>query len=238
MILTPDLKTKLKAVMRHLKDGGRKGRIKWSDCVEHIFKENTDLKKEVRELKAGQPSLEGKTNNGKPTIKTLSRESTETTTHQCPHYSFDPAIERVLCSKDFNQRGTIHKIPQEVCDQHWAEVKKTWTEEDVTEVECLCRYEDKDSLYCMLHPPHVKKLLHALTTCRACPDRLTKQKAEDLGLVLTTRKYVICRAEEKQDEKVGLMLLCPRTNQWTNIELCEEIKCTQFKTIQAYKPTT
>lgn len=232
MILTPDLKTKLKAVMRHLKDGGRKGRIKWSDCVEHIFKENKELRTEVRELKAGQPAVISTEKEQTPTVD-------PTKTHQCPHYSFDPAIERVLCSKDFNRGGRIHKVPQEVCDKHWAEIKKTWTEEDVSEVECLSRYEDKDAFFCVKNPPKAVKLLHGLKTCRACPDRLTKQRAEDLGLVLTTRKYVICGAEERQDEKVGLMLRCPRASQWTNIEQCEELRCTQFKTIKAYnKPTT
>jgi len=236
IILTPDLKTKLKAVKRHLKDSGRKGRIKWSDCVDHIFQEVKDLRKDVRELRS---QLEGQPDKKGPTEQTPAVDPTATTTHQCPHYSFDPSIEKVLCSKDFNRGGRIHKIPQEVCDKHWEEIKKTWTEEDVSEVECLSRYEDRGAFFCVKNPPKAVKLLHGLKTCKACPDRLTKQRADDLGLILTTRKYVTCGALEKKSETVGLMLRCPKTNEWCNIRLCEEIECPQFKTIQAYnKPTT
>lgn len=222
IILTPDLKTKLKAVMRHLKDGGRKGRIKWSDCVDHIFQKNKDLRKEVRELKAGQPEVTSTVKEQTPTVD-------PTKTHPCPHYSFDPAIERVLCSKDFNRGSRIHKIPQEVCDKHWEQIKKTWTEQDISDVECLSRYEDKGAFFCVKNPPKAVKLLHALKTCRACPDRLTKDRAEHMQKVLQTHYFVNCGAKESEDR-----FYCKKKEggKWVTIDHCKKKECEFLKTYQ------
>ena len=37
--------------------------------------------------------------------------------HPCPFYKYDNENDKVLCSKDFDKRGIIHRVPQAICDQ-------------------------------------------------------------------------------------------------------------------------
>lgn len=218
----------------------RKGRVSHDDAIQNLYKQIKDLKAEKREWQANKVLADATKNEldslgeGAETIKENTDQAIiELSEHaNCPHYTLGGDV--VLCRKDYFKKGVLHRVPEDVCMKCWQankDVLMPTLEGDIQP--CLCRYEHAHNYFCVKNPPRAVKLIHALKTCAVCPDRLTKARAEHLGLILTTKKYVICGAVEKHDEKVGLMLRCPRTHQWTNLDLCEEIGCSQFKTIQA-----
>lgn len=218
----------------------KRGRVTHDDAIQSLYKKIKDLKADIRTLQAKGVLAESTEKEmttlaeGADTIKEKTDQAIrETSEHAtCPNYSWGE--NNVLCGKDYDKKGVVHKIPEDVCIQCWQRNKDIIipkTEGDIQP--CLCRYEHANNYFCVKNPPRAVKLAHALKTCSVCPDRLTKEKAETLGLILTTKKYVICGAVEKQDEKAGTLLHCPRAGQWTNIRQCEEIGCSQVKIIQA-----
>lgn len=220
----------------------RHGRVTHDDAIQNLYEKVTQQNTIIRDLKEKLTLMDSALPTKPAPEQALSEPQksapvehpirTPSEHAKCPHYSVGDDV--VLCGKDYDKKGIIHKVPEPICMQCWQRNKEILIPKKEGDIQnCLCRYEHAGEYFCVKNPPRAVKLAHALKTCSVCPDRLTKERAESLGLILTTRKYVICGAVEKQDEKAGTLLMCPRASQWTNIRQCEEIECSQFKTIQA-----
>lgn len=221
----------------------RKGRISHDDAIQSLFKKIKDLKAENKTLQQGiptaKPSLEGEKEDGKTPLNSLSREpappQTPLMTHPpCPFFTLGEDV--VMCGKDYDKKGVVHKVPEDVCMQCWQRNKDILAPQikpDTEKVECLCRYEHAGKYFCVKNPPRAVPLAHNLKTCLACPDRLTKDKAEHRGLILRTHEYVTCGSKENMDPKVGLMLYCDKEGgRWVTIAHCKKIECEFLKTVQ------
>ena len=220
----------------------KRGRVTYGDAILSLYKQVKDLKAEIKTLQAkgvlavvtqkevvalaeGSETIKEKTDQA---IIEMSEHAT------CPHYSWGENV--VLCGKDYDKKGVVHKVPEDVCIQCWQrnkEILAPQTKPAIEKVECLCRYEHAGEYFCLKNPPRAVKLAHALKTCLACPDRLTKDKAEQRGLILRTHDYVTCKAKEVMDPKTGLMLYCQKEGgRWVQISHCKKVKCEHLKTVQ------
>jgi len=216
----------------------RKGRISHDDAIQSLYKKIKDLKAEIRTLQQGIPTAKpiDETPTQPPQINEKpAPPQTPLMDHPpCPHYSWGDNI--VLCSKDYDKKGVIHKVTDVICAMCWQrnkDILAPQTKPDTEKVECLCRYEHAGKYFCVKNPPRSVPLAHNLKTCLACPDRLTKDKAEQRGLILRTHEYVTCGAKEHRDEKKGLMLHCMKEGgRWVTIEHCKKIQCKSLKTVQ------
>lgn len=233
------IKIKLENTITQLKKHKR-GRVTYTDAIESLYDENRDLKREKREWQAKQVLAE----STEKEVVTLGEESSKDLIEQpimgpsehttCPHHSIGDDV--VLCSKDYDKKGTIHKIPDSICMQCWQRNKSILAPDikpDTEQVECLCRYEHAGKYFCVKNPPRSVPLAHNLKTCLACPDRLTKDKAEQRGLIMRTHDFVTCKAKENMDPKLGLMLYCEREGgRWVTIAHCKKQGCENLKTVQ------
>lgn len=159
-------------------------------------------------------------------------------THPCPYHS-DADDDLVNCSKDYDTRGVIHKVTQEICDQCWQRQQTRRTTQDPTtldEIPCLCRYEHEGDFYCFFGRKP-RKLEHGLKMCTSCKDRLTLEDAQAQDYILKTKKYVTCGATEIIDKTRGPMLFshnskCPHRKTWISINACEEANCPFLKKVK------
>ena len=219
-----------------------RGRVTYDDAILSLYKKVKDLKAENRTLQAKGVladvtqkevvALGEGAETTKDLIEQPIREPSEHAT--CPNYSWGE--NAVLCGKDYDKKGVVHKVPEDVCMQCWQrnkEILAPQTKPDTEKVECLCRYEHAGKYFCVKNPPKATPLAHNLKTCLACPDRLTKEKAEQRGVILRTHEYVTCGAKEHRDEKRGLMLHCMKEGgRWVDISHCKKIHCPSLKTVQ------
>lgn len=172
--------------------------------------------------------------------------NTKTKTQPCPYYSYNHPQALVHCSKDYDTKGLIHRVTEEVCDMCWDRIqsKKQQIEDDATladQYPCLCRFDHEEELFCALNAPTVRRLEYGLKTCQACPDRLTeelKKQREAEGEFTETKRYITCGAKEKQDSKAGILVWdsknpdCPNQGYCVPIVACFQAKCSYAKLVQ------
>lgn len=214
-------------------------------------------KRTIKKLKGRVINLEAQLNQPPPKVKPLEEPSTvkeapqdtrsisATPTlpvehPQCPFYT-DGSEGLVDCSKDYDTRGVIHKITQEICNQCWTrqEQRRAKALEETNleqETSCLCRYEHNGEHYCFFGRKP-RKLEHGLKMCLSCKDRLTLEEAEAKDYILRTKKYVTCGATETTDTIKGPMLYsrnsqCPHQNRWITIDMCEQANCPMLKKVK------
>jgi len=213
------------------------------------------LEDEVIALRSQRPqpqaqpatSIEASTTDSpKETEKPAEVLTTQVESQPCPYYSFNHTQSLVHCSKDFDTKGMIHRVTQEVCDMCWERIqsKKDQAAQDETIAEqypCLCRFDHDNEWLCALNSPTVRRLEYGLKTCQACPDRLTEEKRKQLetqGEFTETMRYITCGAKQKEDPKAGLLIWdsknpnCPHKGYAVPIQACFNAKCPYAKLVQ------
>jgi len=177
--------------------------------------------------------------NDSPTVPLVPPEETQappTFEHECEFYTF--IDDQVNCSKDFDAKGIIHRVPEEICLLCWTRIRKAMDEDQIeaSQFPCLCRYENHGQWFCLLHPPRPRYLQHGLKTCVACAERLSEERAEQKGLRLTTKYFPSCKPKERKigtDRQLKTENFdCPFSNQWISMSECLRVKCSHLKSLK------
>jgi hypothetical protein len=223
-----------------------------SEVIDKLMKDHKNFEDRIKTLEdrlqaSSQPQpavlVEAPTTTKNETVKPAEVPVAQVESQPCPYYSFNRPQSLVHCSKDYDTKGMIHRVTQEVCDMCWDRVqsKKQQINDDATLADqnpCLCRFDHDEEWLCALNAPTVRRLEYGLKTCQACPDRLTEQSVKERGEALKTERYITCGAKITEDKKAGLLVWdskskeCPHQGSAVPIQACFNIHCGYAKAVQ------